>query len=304
MKMSYPETGGGWKKHGSAPVFGGRDTGTCFDAQVMHDDTGFMMHFSWRPEKALAFTRSADGVKWSEPRIFMRADASTGWTDDLNRSCAVKREGKWYIWYTGQAHGHSWIGCALSDDGVAWSPVSDQPVIYSERAYEGAAVMNPFVIWDEEKHLFRMWYAAGEQFEPNVIAYAVSEDGILWDKLPANPVFVGFKEHPYERDRVGACHIVKADGWHYMFYIGYEDIDTARVCLARSRDGVTGWQSHPDNPIISPSEDGWDRDACYKPTVVRDEENKRWLLWYNGRRGSEEYIGLAIHEGLDLGFDR
>jgi len=27
-----------------------------------------------------------------------------------------------------------------------------------------------------------------------------------------------------------------------------------------------------------------------------------WLLWYNGRKGSDEYIGLATHAGFDLGF--
>jgi len=32
-------------------------------------------------------------------------------------------------------------------------------------------------------------------------------------------------------------------------------------------------------------------------------ENNRWLLWYNGRHASAEYIGLVIHEGLDLGFE-
>ena len=49
---------------------------------------------------------------------------------------------------------------------------------------------------------------------------------------------------------------------------------------------------------------GWDADACYKPSVIRDEENNRWLLWYNGRKASAEYIGLVVHEGLDLGFDK
>jgi len=26
------------------------------------------------------------------------------------------------------------------------------------------------------------------------------------------------------------------------------------------------------------------------------------MLWYNGRRGSDEQIGLATHAGEDLGF--
>jgi len=31
-------------------------------------------------------------------------------------------------------------------------------------------------------------------------------------------------------------------------------------------------------------------------------DGNRWMLWYNGRRGSVEQIGLATHDGEDLGF--
>lgn len=303
MKRIYPESNGGWKKYEGNPVLGGPELGTCFDVLVLKGEQGYDMHFSWRPKKALAVCRSADGIHWSPPKIYMEHDPQCGWIDNLNRSCVLQHDGQWHLWFTGQARGCSWIGYAVSDDGLHWQQVGDQPVLYSERPFEGPSVMNPFVMWDEEMHLFRMWYAAGEQYEPNVLAYATSKDGIHWNKLPANPIFSGFKDQPYEQDRVGACQIVKADGWHYMFYIGYEDIHTARICVARSRNGVSDWEHHPKNPIISTSIDGWDGDACYKPSVIRDAENDRWLMWYNGRRGEPEYIGMAIHDGLDLGFD-
>ena len=60
------------------------------------------------------------------------------------------------------------------------------------------------------------------------------------------------------------------------------------------------WKRHPANPIIRPGKDQWDHDAVYKPYAIYD--GKKWLLWYNGRRGGVEQIGLAIHEGEDLGF--
>jgi beta-1,2-mannobiose phosphorylase / 1,2-beta-oligomannan phosphorylase len=41
-------------------------------------------------------------------------------------------------------------------------------------------------------------------------------------------------------------------------------------------------------------------DALYKPYAIFD--GKRWLLWYNGRRGGVEQIGLALHDGEKLGF--
>ena len=303
MAREYPETCARWHKYEGNPVLGSAEMGTCFDVFLVKEDGEYQMHFSWRPKGALAVCRSADGVHWGEPEILLSPDPTTGWEDRLNRNCVLRRDGLWHMWYTGQARGCSWIGYAVSRDGHHYERVSRQPVLFSERPFEGMSVMNPFVLWDEETGLYRMWYAAGETYEPNVLAYATSPDGVRWQKLPANPIFGPDPTRPFEQARVGACQVVRADGWHYMFYIGYEDIDTARVCLARSRDGITGWQRLPDGPIVSPTKGGWDEDACYKPSVLREKENGRWLLWYNGRRGHDEYIGLVSHEGLDLGFD-
>lgn len=39
---------------------------------------------------------------------------------------------------------------------------------------------------------------------------------------------------------------------YYMFYIGYQNVDTARVCMAESNDGIHNWVRSTDNPVISP----------------------------------------------------
>ena len=303
MNHAYEETCAGWKKYPGNPVLGNARLGTCFDVFMVKEAGEYQMHFSWRPKASLALCRSTDGIHWSEPEILLSPNPDSGWEDGLNRHCVLRKDGLWHMWYTGQARGYSWIGYATSEDGRRYERASSQPVLFSERPYEGMSVMNPFVLWDEEAGLYRMWYAAGETYEPNVLACATSRDGMHWDKLPANPIFGKDESRPFEQDRVGACQVVRADGWHYMFYIGYEDIDTARICLARSKNGVTNWQRLPAGPIVSPTPGGWDETACYKPSVLREEENNRWLLWYNGRRNHDEYIGLVIHEGLDLGFD-
>ena len=145
-----------------------------------------------------------------------------------------------------------------------------------------------------------MWYAAGETYEPNAIGYAESDDGIHWRKSPLNPIVVHGREF-YDRDRIGGCEVVRLpDGRHVMFYIGYEDIDTARICVAVSDDGIVGWRRLASNPIVSPGAGKWDGDACYKPSVYCDIEHNRWMLWYNGRLKNNEYIGLANHQGLEL----
>lgn len=145
-----------------------------------------------------------------------------------------------------------------------------------------------------------MWYSAGETYEPNVICYAISIDRINWRKHRANPVFTRDTNNIYEQNRIGGCQVIKYKNGYLMFYIGYEDIDTARICRAWSPDGIARWKRFESNPIISSDKNKWDGDACYKPSVVYEKDKNRWLLWYNGRKANEEYIGLAIYKGENL----
>ena len=150
--------------------------------------------------------------------------------------------------------------------------------------------MNPFVMYENGR--FRMWYAAGEAYEPNVICYAESDDGIHWNKHMENPIFTCAPENEYEQNRIGAVQVLREENSYLMFYIGYRDVHTACICAARSGDGITDWHRVPENPLVTPTENAWDENSCYKPTVIRDE-NGLYHLWYNGRRAHEEYIGYA-----------
>ena len=197
----------------------------------------------------------------------------------------VRKDGKWHMWYTGQVlggrgrKGTSKVGYAVSDDGRVFRKVQQDPVMVAEATFEQDNVMCPHVMWDARRGAWRMWYSAGEQYEPNVNCYAESKDGIKWEKSPLNPVMAkGTRE--WEQNRVGGCEVHSLpDGTFVMFYIGYKDIHTAAIGAAT-----------------------FDASACYKPSVFCDEKNGRWMLWYNGRNGGKgEYIGLVLKEGLDLG---
>ena len=286
-------------KYENNPVLGGSEIGTCFDAYVSRENGRYRMDFSWRPRKALAVTFSEDGIHWETPRITLESDETTGWEDYVNRNCVLKIGEKYKMWYTGQAKGYSYIGYAESYDGIHFKRVLSEPVLISERPWEGYSVMNPCVLYEDGK--YRMWYAAGETYEPNVLAYAESQDGINWKKSRINPIFTADARNIYEQDRIGGCQIIKTNDLGYvMFYIGYENIHKAQICVAFSEDGVTQWKKSSANPIITPTLESWDANACYKPTFLWDEEQKRWMLWYNGRSGNDESIGLAYKEGRNL----
>ncbi|HLG77521.1 MAG TPA: hypothetical protein VKX46_13980, partial [Ktedonobacteraceae bacterium] len=189
----------------------------------------------------------------------------------------------------------------ISKDGVHWERTSSRPVLRSEAPWEGVALMCPHVLWDEQAGLYKMWYSGGEQYEPDAMGYATSPDGEQWTKHPNNPIFLSDERYAWERFKVAGGQVVREGDWYLLFYIGFADINHAQIGLARSRDGITGWQRHQANPLIhAGGEQAWDHDAVYKPFVTH--EQGRWLLWYNGRHGASEQIGLAQHEGDDLHF--
>ena len=238
---------------------------------------------------------SADGIHWDEPQITLEMDTSTG-ENNLNRNCVIpdpKGEG-YLMWYSSQywegAHGKSWIGIARSDDGIHFERFYKDPVLVPEMEFEKESVMNPFVMYENGK--FRMWYAAGETYEPNAICYAESDDGIHWEKYAGNPMFCCEPENEYEQNRIGAVQILKEEGGYLMFYIGYRDIHTACICAARSKDGITGWHRVPENPLVTPTPGTWDEHSCYKPGVIRADDGT-YHIWYNGRRDGDEFIGYA-----------
>lgn len=288
-------------KHAGNPVLGG-EYGTCFDVSVLKEADSYRMWVSWRPKQSVALVESRDGIHWSGPPwIVLGPRPASGWEDDINRPVVLKRDDGYHLWYTGQAKDHSWIGYATSQDGVTWTRRSDRPVLSPDQPWEKVALMCPHVIWDERSRLFRMWYSGGDQYEPDAIGYATSPDGLTWTKHAANPVFRSDPTREWEQHKVTACQVIRQGDWHVMFYIGFRDEDHAQIGMARSRDGLTGWQRHPANPIIRPGNNQWDHDACYKPYAVFD--GQRWLLWYNGRRGNLEQIGVVFHDGEALDFE-
>ena len=58
--------------------------------------------------------------------------------------------------------------------------------------------------------------------------------------------------------KVSACFVWKQDDWYYMTYLGSDSDMRAANGMARSRDGITNWQRHPDNPVFGECEGEWD----------------------------------------------
>lgn len=299
------ETTGGWKKYEYNPILGGH-AGTVADRCIWKNDKGiYLMYVGWRETQGIALSESKDGIHWSTPINSLPNNPKSKWEDDVNRPIVLQKDGLYHMWYTGQMaavtnEGHSYIGYANSKDGKNWKRMSDTPVLTPEAPWEKGAVMCPHVLWDEQEHLFKMWYSAGENWEPDGIGYATSKDGMHWVKRNDNPIFDRNTSNEWEKNKVTGCQVIKRKNDYLMFYIGFGP-GSAQVGMARSKDGITGWERYENNPIIRKGP-GFDNVAVFKPFVVPDPKNNRWLLYYNGCHGWHEQIGLAFHEGMDFDF--
>jgi beta-1,2-mannobiose phosphorylase / 1,2-beta-oligomannan phosphorylase len=295
-----PHTAGGWIKDPDGPSIG-VGLGTCFDLSVMHDRALYKAWFSWRDKNSIAYTQSPDGINWSAPTIVL-GPTNSGWEETVNRPTVIETTGGYAMWYTGQTSRSSAIGYAVSADGISWTRVSADPVLVANRSWEKQAVMNPDVLYDRKTGLFRMWYSAGEQYEPDAVGYATSRDGTYWTKDIGNPIFRGSGTGNWDAAKTTAVDVEPygTGGTGFvMFYVGFPDETHAQIGIAYSPDGIRNWTRSAANPIIRPGNAlAWDSDAVYKPAVIH--ESGGWLLWYNGRRGTTEQVGRAIHEGDTL----
>lgn len=288
----FPPVNDGWEKYGK-PVLGGGKEGIFFDPYVTLQDGKFEMYVSHRDNNSIKKYSSDDGVKWENGITVLTGSHKNEWEKIVNRASVLKKDHIWYMWYTGQNENQSMVGLATSKDGIHFERYEGNPVFIPSETYELQSVMNPCVMWDENEKIFKMWYSAGEKYEPDVLCYATSEDGIHWTKYKDNPIFQK-SSNEYDKAKVGGCDVIKQSDTYMMFYIGYQNIDNARICVAESFDGIH-WNRKPNNPIIAPSKNSWDAHAVYKPAVAYDEKQNQYLLWYNGRKGTKEYIGLAYN---------
>jgi hypothetical protein len=96
--------------------------------------------------------------------------------------------------------------------------------------------------------------------------------------------------------------VVRIEDWFYAFYLAFQrDPHVGRIGMARSHDGITNWERHPDNPILAPGKIcTWNAAMVYKPHALWDERKHRWDVWFNASTilNGQERIGHAWSDRL------
>jgi hypothetical protein len=156
---------------------------------------------------AIRTASSADGLTWTNDQAITQDAASplvTGVSPDWNRgshgpvevlyqSGTMTNTGtnpfdySYVMYFDATTGGQEVVGLAYSADGAAWTRYGSGPVL-DVSAGEWDSTHLGFGTVINNGDLFMFWYSGGTGSINQGIGYAVSADGIHWDKRPDGPL--------------------------------------------------------------------------------------------------------------------
>jgi len=155
-------------------------------------------------------TTSRDGLEWSAP--------SETQLKNVYAPSVLKVGEQYRMWYT-DVSAEPWkFRHAASRDGREWK-VDEEPILVIDQQWEKSRLFYPTVLKIDGAYL--MWYGSYWTGRENTTAlgFAVSEDGLHWEKHPKNPVFRPDPDRPWESHYVTSQSVMRLeDGSLRMWY--------------------------------------------------------------------------------------
>jgi len=154
----------------------------------------------------------------------------------------------------------------------------------------------PYVVFHNGK--YHLFYEARATIEESFLAigYAVSEDGIHWEKHNDNPIFegdgTGFDAQSVARPVIR----VDEDGSWIMYYNGSDGEDTEAIGVATAPSPIGPWHRSDAALVKSGPTGAWDHGLILPDQVIETESG--FLMYYSGRiaDGGNAMIGLATSQ--------
>jgi predicted GH43/DUF377 family glycosyl hydrolase len=191
------------------------------------------------------------------------------------------------MWFTGRSGLiHDRIGYAWSTDGgYNWTKFPSNPVIVPTQSWENGWTFSPYVTF--EGSAYKMWYTGADG--EGRIGYAISTDGVDWEKWWRNPV-VDRGPEPWDVRRVEWPCILGPDetGGFKMWYAGYDfgAKYAIQIGYATAIDETTWTKADDKNPVLAPESGSWDAGRIKYPRVIQSGQG--YEMWYSG--GTHQYL--------------
>ena len=157
----------------------------------------------------------------------------------------------------------------------------------ADGSWDDVHTSHPSVLFDGST--YHLWYV-GDNGSLRGIGYARSNNGVVWEKYPGNPLLTDGMGDVWDGEFVSQPSVLY-DGTQYrMWYAGYDGTNM-RIGYATSDDGIA-WNKNAANPVLDLGEGGaWDAMGLSSPTVMYD--GTQYRMWYAGYDGSSLRIGYA-----------
>jgi sucrose-6-phosphate hydrolase SacC (GH32 family) len=189
---------------------------------------------------------------------------------------ALVVNGEFFYWYQAGPKDAPVIALARSSDGRTWRKGVVAVVAHGPRgSWDERATADPDVLQLGDGR-FYMYYLGQDRARRQRIGVARSRDGVVWEKLRANPVLEPGEPGAFDEEGLGEPAVWAYGGFYWMLYTGRNRAEERSMGLARSRDGAN-WER---TPLVISGQAAWDSKVVCDPAVEAKADGVR--VWFGG----------------------
>ncbi len=254
----------------------------------------FYSEYDGRTWRTAAAT-SSDGIDWMKLGRILSPEGWEGTYIAANGSALVVGDEILY-WY--EAGDPFRIALARSRDGKNWTRLGDPVVPVGPRgSFDERAVADPYVIRAGDR--FYLFYLGQDRARRQSLGIARSSDGVIWEKLRANPILEPGGPGAFDENGLGEPAVWTSGGQWWMLYTGRDKKEQRRLGLARSADGVR-WERVPNFGVSGSNT--WDAQVVCDASVEQMPDGSL-RVWFGGGdvarpdQGLHGQIGVGVLRG-------
>jgi len=165
---------------------------------------------------------------------------------------------------------------------LPWTKDANNPILSGGAAGTwNRHVSSPMVLYNSDSLRYEMWFQASDglpSWEPYLIGFATSYDGINWTKLDTAVL----KPDPgtWDEKLVVWPMVIREDEAYKMWYTGWQDDNPGAIGYATSPDGVN-WTKYHSNPVMTAGTAAWEAGGPHNGYVMA-VPGGGYKMWYTG----------------------
>ncbi|MDR0699484.1 MAG: family 43 glycosylhydrolase [Tannerella sp.] len=241
---------------------------------------------------------SISSYGWTEP-IMMYGDTSRTGAPFSKDPHVVKFKGRYLMYFSippmKGVEDSGWnIGIAESHNLTDWRKVGEiTPSVGVD--YEKKGLCAPgALVRDGKVHLFYQTYGNGRN---DAICHAMSEDGILFERNPTNPIFRPAGD--WNCGRAIDAEICRFKGRYYLYFATRDPefkIQMLGVAVAPGNTDFNreDWKQATDAPVLYP-ELPWEEE-CIEGASIAIRDGRMYMFYAGAYNNRPQQIGVAVSD--------